>query len=157
MKTMRSTRDRGRDSRGFSLAELSVLMAVIGSLCVLSLPTFISYYQSAQIRAAAADVASQLNLGRQMAIQRNQSVCVSIGSTAPQYYLGGCGGTLLFGATTDSYGNEAGHDGVTLSTTANPVFNNLGAATPAATITVTQGSRTLHVTVSSSGRVAVGP
>lgn len=132
-------------------------MAVIGSLCVLSLPTFLSYYQSAQIRAAAVDVASQLNLGRQMAIQRNQSVCVSIGSTAPQYYLGGCGGTLLFGATTDSYGNEAGHDGVTLSTTANPVFNNLGAATPAATITVTQGSRILHVTVSSAGRVTVGP
>jgi Tfp pilus assembly protein FimT len=154
---IRFARHAGDASRGFSLAELSVLLAVIGSLCVLSLAVFLSYYQSAQIRAAASDVAAQLNLGRQMAIQRNGSVCVSIGSTAPQYYLGTCGGTLLLGATTDSYGNEAGHDGVTLSTTANPVFNNLGAATPAATITVTRGSRTLHVTVSASGRVAVGP
>jgi Tfp pilus assembly protein FimT len=157
METMRSTHDRRQDSRGFSLAELSVLMAVIGTLFVLSLPTFLSYYQSAQIRAAASDVASQLNLGRQMAIQRNQSICVSIGSAAPQYYLGGCGGTLLFGVTTDTYGNAASHNGITLSTTANPVFNNLGAATPAATITVTQGPRTLRVIVSSSGRVTVGP
>lgn len=157
MEIIRSTRHADQGSRGFSLAELSVLLAVIGSLCVLSLPVFLSYYQSAQIRAAASDVAAQLNLGRQMAIQRNQSVCVSIGSTAPQYYLGSCAGTLLLGVTTDSYGNEAGHNGITLSTTANPVFNNLGAATPAATITVTAGSRTLHVTVSASGRVAVGP
>jgi Tfp pilus assembly protein FimT len=139
------------------LAELSVLLAVIGTLCALSLPAFLSYYQSASIRAAASDVASQLNLGRQMAIQRNQSVCVSIGSTAPQYYLGSCAGTLLLGVTTNSAGNAAAHDGVTLTTTANPVFNNLGAATPAATITVTQGSRTLSVIVSASGRVTVGP
>jgi Tfp pilus assembly protein FimT len=139
------------------LAELSVLLAVIGTLCALSLPAFLSYYQSASIRAAASDVASQLNLGRQMAIQRNQSICVSIGSTAPQYYLGSCAGTLLLGVTTDSYGSATAHNGVTLTTTGNPVFSNLGAATPAATITVTQGSRTLSVIVSASGRVTVGP
>jgi hypothetical protein len=47
--------------------------------------------------------------------------------------------------------------GVTLTTTANPIFTNLGAAAPAATITVTQGSRSLTVTVAASGRVTVGP
>lgn len=142
---------------GFSLAELTVVIAVLGSLCVLSLPAFLSYYQSAQVRAAASDVAAQLNLGRQMAIQRNQSVCVSIGAAAPQYYLGTCAGTLLLGATTDAYGNGAAHDGVTLSSTGNPIFTNLGAAAPAATVTVTQGSRSLSVIVSASGRVTVGP
>ena len=157
METTRFIHGGRRGNGGFSLAELSVLLAVIGTLCALSLPAFLSYYQSASIRAAASDVASQLNLGRQMAIQRNQSICVSIGSTAPQYYLGGCAGTLMLGVTTNSSGNAAAHDGVTLTTTANPVFNNLGAATPAATITVTQGSRTLSVIVSASGRVTVGP
>jgi Tfp pilus assembly protein FimT len=157
METTRFIHGGRRGSRGFSLAELSVLLAVIGTLCALSLPAFLSYYQSASIRAAASDVASQLNLGRQMAIQRNQSICVSIGSTAPQYYLGSCAGTLLLGVTTDSYGSATAHNGVTLTTTGNPVFSNLGAATPAATITVTQGSRTLSVIVSASGRVTVGP
>jgi prepilin-type N-terminal cleavage/methylation domain-containing protein len=147
----------GRGHGGFSLAELTVVIAVIGTLCVLSLPLFLSYYQSARVRAAASDVAAQLNLGRQMAIQRNQSICVTIGTSAPQYRQGTCGGTILTGATTDASGNAAAHDGVTLTTTANPIFTNLGAAAPAATITVTQGSRSLNVTVSASGRVTVGP
>ena len=147
----------GRGQGGFSLAELTVVIAVIGTLSVLSLPFFLSYYQSAQIRAAASDVAAQLNLGRQMAIQRNQNICVTIGTSAPQYRQGTCGGTILTGATTDASGNASAHDGVTLTTTANPIFTNLGAAAPAATITVTQGSRSLSVIVSASGRVTVGP
>jgi prepilin-type N-terminal cleavage/methylation domain-containing protein len=147
----------GRGQGGFSLAELTVVITVIGTLSVLSLPFFLSYYQSAQVRAAAADVVAQLNLGRQMAIQRNQSICVTIGTSAPQYRQGTCGGTILTGATTDASGNAAAHNGVTLTTTANPIFTNLGAAAPAATITVTQGSRSLSVIVSASGRVTVGP
>lgn len=153
---MRPLRGEGRSNSGFSLAELSVILAVIGSLCVLSMPVFLTYYQSAQLRAAASAVASQLNLGRQMAIQRNTPVCVRIGTTALQYFLNTtCTGTPISGVTTDSSGYTADHDGITLTTSANPVFTNLGAAAPAATITVTRGSRTLHVSVTVSGRVTV--
>jgi Tfp pilus assembly protein FimT len=147
----------GNDPRGFSLAELCVLLAVIGSLCGLTLPAFLSYYQTAQVRAAAYDIASQLNLGRQMAIRRNQSVCVSIGTRAPQYYLGSCSGSRLTGVTTDGDGNASSHPGISLTSSANPVFSNLGAAAPAATIAVSQGTQTLTVTVSASGRVGIGP
>ena len=56
MKGVRSP-ERRHDQRGFSLAELSVLLTVIGSLCVFVLPAFLSYYQTAQVRAAAYDVA----------------------------------------------------------------------------------------------------
>lgn len=157
MKTIRLAREQKPAQGGFSLAEMTVLLAVIGSLCVLSLPIFLSYYQSAQVRSAASDVAGFVNQGRQLAIQRNQSVCVSIGSTAVQYRLGSCGGTVWTGAITTSAGNVNTPDGITLTTTANPVFSNLGAATPAATITVSQGTRTLSVVVASSGRVSLGP
>lgn len=156
-KIARSRLNGGRGCRGFSLAELSVLLAVIGTLFALSLPSFLSYYQSAQIRAAASSVAAQLNLGRQMAIQRNQSVCVSIGGSAPQYHQGTCAGAALLNATTDSAGNASSNSGITLTTTGNPIFTNLGAANPAATITVHQGPRTLSVIVSASGRITVGP
>ena len=136
---------------------MTVLLAVIGSLCALSLPVFISYYQTAQVRGAASNVAAFVNQGRQLAIQRNQSVCVSIGSTAVQYRLGSCGGTVWTGAITNASGKVNAPDGISLTTTANPVFSSLGAATPAATITVSQGSRTLSVIVASSGRVSLGP
>ena len=46
--------------------------------------------------------------------------------------------------------------GIALTTTADPVFTNLGAAAPAATVTVTHGSTSLSVIVSASGRVIVG-
>jgi Tfp pilus assembly protein FimT len=157
MKRTRAREDATSPQAGFSLAELSMLLAVIGVLFGLSLPAFISSYRTAQVRSAAMDVAAQLNLGRQMAIQRNRSVCVSIGTRAPQYYLGSCAGTPLLGPTTDALGYADPHGGVTLTTTANPVFSNLGAANPAATITVTYGDRSLHVIVSASGRVTVGP
>lgn len=141
---------------GFSLAELIVLLVAVGALISLSLPAFTSYYKSAQVRAAAATIAAQLNQGRQLAIQRNQSVCVHIASTAVHYAQGGCAGTVWVGPGTDAGGNIPAPAGITLTASADPVFSNLGAATPAATVTVTRGSASLTVIVSSLGRVTVG-
>ena len=143
---------------GFSLAELMVILAVIGSLFSLSLPSFLRYYNSAQVRAAAAEVAAYLNQGRQMAIQRNGNTCVHIMPTTLHYHLGTCAaGAVWLGPGTDAAGEIRVPAGITMATTANPVFNNLGATAPAATITVAQGSSSLHVTVSASGRVTVAP
>jgi len=73
------------------------------------------------------------------------------------YHLGGCGGPAWLGPGTDASGNIPASDNITLSTTADPVFNYLGAATPAATYTVTRGATSLTVSVSASGRVVIGP
>ena len=144
---------------GFSLAELTVLVAVIGALFSLSLPAFISYYQSAQVRGAAADVAAYVNRGRQLAIQLNCSVSVVTNPSAIQYIQGGNCPTpgVWRGSGTDAGGNIPVPDGIALAASATPVFNNLGAAAPAATLTVTHGSSSLSVLVSASGRVTVGP
>jgi len=159
---MRPTRPRGgpaRNQAGFSLAELTVLLAVIGALFSLSLPAFLNYYQTAQVRGAAADVAAYVNQGRQLAIQLNCSVSVVITPTAIKYIQGANCQTpgVWTGAGTDAGGNIPAPDGITLATSATPVFTNLGAAAPAATLTVTHGSSSLSVLVSASGRVTVGP
>ncbi len=142
---------------GFSLPELVVLLAVVGALFSLSIPYFMSYYQTAQVRSAASNIASFLNQGRQLALQRNASVCVQITPTAMHYNLGTCAGPVWLGPGTDAAGNIPAPDGITLATTADPVFTYLGAAAPAATYTVTHGTQTLSVTVSASGRVTTGP
>lgn len=144
---------------GFTLAELAVLLAVIGALFSLSLPTFITYYQSAQLRGAAADVAAYVNQGRQLAIQMNCSVAVGISAVAITYTRQGNCRTpgVWTGAGTDAAGNIPAPEGMTLATSATPVFNNLGAAAPAATVTVTHGSSSLSVLISASGRVTIGP
>ena len=158
MKILRYGRGTARGRGGFSLAELSVLLAVIGSLCVLSLPVFLSYYQTAQVRGAASDIAAYVNLGRQLAIQRNGSVCVHIKPAAVHYHLNtNCSGQKWVGPGTAANGDIQAPDGIALTTTADPVFTYLGAAAPAGTVTVTHGSRSLSVIVSASGRVTVGP
>ena len=142
---------------GFTLAELSALLAVLGALFGLSLPTLMSYYQSAHVRGAAADIAAYLNQARQIAIRRNQSTCVHITAEAVQYHLGTCGsGPLWVGPGTDSNGHLPAPAGITLASSADPVFTNLGAAVPAATVTVTHGRASLSVIVSASGRVTIG-
>jgi prepilin-type N-terminal cleavage/methylation domain-containing protein len=149
----------GLSQGGYSIAELMVVVAIIGILAASSAPFFVSYYQSAKVKAAAEDLAGYINQARQLAIRTNNNVCVQITATSLQLRQGGCAGTIWTGAGTDSLGNIRTAQGVTLATTANPVFSYLGAATPAATYTVTNTDTglSLHVILSASGRVTIGP
>jgi Tfp pilus assembly protein FimT len=132
----------------------------MGILAVLATPMFLTYYQGARLRVAAEEVATFLNHGRQLGIKENVGVCVQITATAMHYRIGDCASLLLWiGPGTDGAGNVSLPQGVTLTTTADPVFTYLGAANPAATYTVTntQTAATLRVFVSGSGRVSIGP
>ena len=151
--------ERQTAQAGFSLAELLVVIAVIGILAAMTTPFFISYYQSAALKAAAEELVTFLNQGRQIAIKENQSVCVQTTSGAIQMRVNGCSGTIWVGPGTDASGNWKVPQGFTLTSSAAPVFSYLGAASPAATYTVrsTVSGRTLSVNLSASGRVNVGP
>ncbi len=144
------------------MIELMLVLTIIGALGVLATPFFLTYYQAARLRVGAEEVAAFINLGRQLAIRQNSATCVHIGSAAVQYYVGdaacACTGAAWVGPGTDSAGNAKLPDGIHLSGT-DFAFSYLGAATPASTITVTnsQSSATVHVTVAASGRVSIGP
>jgi Tfp pilus assembly protein FimT len=155
----RQLRGPSQSRAGFSLVELTVLLAVIGALFSLSLPVFVTYYQTAKVRGAAAELAAYMNLGRQLAIQLNCSVAVGItASTITYTRQGNCQTPGVWtGTGTNAAGDIPAPDGITLATSATPIFTNLGAAAPAATLTVTHGSSSLSVLVSASGRVTVGP
>jgi len=137
--------------------ELALVMAILGVLTVLATPSFLNYYQASKLRTAAEQVAASLNQGRQLGIQQNVGVCVHIQSTALQYLLGSCTGTAWVGPGTDSDGNLAAPSGVTLSTSADPIFGYLGNGLQGASITVTnaQTGDTALVCVAVSGRVSI--
>ncbi|HUG36409.1 MAG TPA: GspH/FimT family pseudopilin [Candidatus Limnocylindrales bacterium] len=157
------TRDRRRSlcaSRaGFSMAELLVVCAIFGILASASVPFFLRYYQTAALRTATEELASFLNQGRQIAIKVNQPVCTQTAAGSIRFRINGCAGTIWLGPNTDASGNLKVPAGFTLGSSADPIFNYLGAATPAATYTVTQATtgRTLRVTVAATGRVLVVP
>jgi prepilin-type N-terminal cleavage/methylation domain-containing protein len=148
-----------RRQSGFSLIELVLVVAILGILAVLAMPMFLTYYQASQLRVAAEEVATFLNQGRQLGIKENVGVCARITATAMRYHIGSCGGAAWVGAGTDATGYISVPQGVTLTTTADPVFSYLGAASPAATYTVTntQTGATLQVKVAASGRVCIAP
>jgi type IV fimbrial biogenesis protein FimT len=143
---------------GFTLAELVMVIAVIGILAVMAVPSFLSYLRAAGLKSSAQQVVTLVNQARELAIKENGNVCVTLPSaTQMTYRLGSCAGSAWVGAGTDATGNVNLPPGVTASASANPVFNYVGSALPAATytLTYTQTGATLTVSVAASGRVAI--
>ena len=148
-----------RGHAGYTVIEILLVLGIIGILTVIATPAFLGYYQGAQLRVAAEEVAAFLNQGRQLAIVQNRSICVHSTSTAMHYRQGTCAGTTWTGPGTDASGSIAVPAGITLSATADPIFNYVGGNTSGATYTIThtQSSTLVHVVVALSGRVSITP
>lgn len=145
---------------GFTLAELVILIAVIGILSVMAVPAFLRYLQAATLKSGAQQFVTMINQARELAIKENGNVCVKLSSpTQMTYALNSCTGTAWVGAGTDAAGHINLPPGTTATAGANPIFNYVGSALPAATFTLTniQTNATLTVSVAASGRVTIQP
>lgn len=152
--------------RGFTLAELVILIAVIGILSVMAVPSFLRYYQAATLKSGAQQFAALVNQARELAIKENGKLCVKMSSpTQMRYTFIDCSNTAVawVGPGTDAAGNINLPPGITaapLTVTANPIFDYVGSAATQAggfTLTNTQTGATLTVSVAASGRVTVAP
>src|SRR5262249_35143372 len=90
--------------RGVGLAELIVVVAILGLLAALGVPYLVSYWQASPFTAGAQEHQTFLNGARQLAIRNNTSVCVKRNSPGIQYLTNGCAGTVWTGAATDNAG-----------------------------------------------------
>lgn len=137
-----------------------MLVAVIGIITAVSAPAFVSYWRAATLKGGAQELATILNRARQIAISTNSTVCVSQSTNKVRFLTGGCSGTVWTGPGTDGNGWITLQNSVQVSaTTANVVFNFMGAATTSGIYTVTNpiNNSTMSVTVALSGRVTTGP
>lgn len=144
------------DSRGFNLPELLVLLAIIGTLTTMSAPAFLTYWHAAAVKGGAQELTTLLNRARQLAIAQNTTVCINQSGNNVQFLTGGCGGTVWTGAGTDGNGWFTLQNSINVSsTTANVIFDYMGAATIAGTYTVQNpvDNSTMTVTVTLSGRI----
>lgn len=150
------------NARGYTMAELLVVVAVVGVLSALGYPYFATYLQSASLKAGAQELKTIINGARQLAIARNANVCMTLSNNMAVYRINvssTCGGgTIFVGSITKADGTIALSNEIQVTgTTANVVFTNLGAASTAGTYTVRNPttSSTMNVIVAASGRVTI--
>ncbi len=146
------------DGRGFTLAELLVLFAIVGILSTMSVGAFLTYWHAATVKGGAQELRTILNQARQLAIAQNTTVCVNQNGTSVQFLTGGCSGTVWTGPGTDGNGWFTLQNSVNVSSaTANVAFDYMGAGTTAGTYTVQNpvDNSTMTVTVALSGRITI--
>ena len=136
------------------------MVAIIGLVTAIAMPFFFSYWKSATLKAGAEELATLLNVARQLAIKDNTSFCVARESsgTRIRYEQASCGGTAWTGPGTDSSGWIRLANSVEVSAaTASVIFTYLGAASPGGTYTVRNptDNSTMSVVVAASGRVSI--
>lgn len=137
-----------------------MLIVSIGSLlAVLVAPTLIGFARTSALQAGARELATVINLGRQLAISHNTPVCVEALDMGIRLRLGGCGGVIWTGPGAGGGGviQLSNPSAFRIAATANVVFTSLGAASPAGTYTVTNPltNRMRTVVVAASGRVSL--
>ena len=158
---------RVRHSRGVTLIELMVTIAVLAILAMLAAPSFADFFQRYRLRGAAEEVTSLVANARAEALMRNRNVGVVFSGTGENWCVGAvstpdpAGGTLVPNAadcdcTTDPASSTcklgervtlvkgSEHDGVAVSSAASPAtitFDRLtGAVAPLTGTTATMQS-----------------
>ncbi|HEX2834097.1 MAG TPA: GspH/FimT family pseudopilin [Thermoanaerobaculia bacterium] len=75
---------RRRSTSGYSLAELLVVVAIIGVLSLVSVPAFMNYRNSAKLKSSMRQFVADLRWARQRAITENHPTMISFKTGAGQ-------------------------------------------------------------------------
>lgn len=131
--------------RGFTLAELIIVLLLTGILAVVAIPRFVQTSEFAS-RGARDYVASGLRYAQKSAVAMRRNVCVDVGASALVVTYAtasgsgqpcAAGNTLPNPATGQPFASTSYEQGASVSTPTAIVFDALGRASPAATISVT--------------------
>jgi prepilin-type N-terminal cleavage/methylation domain-containing protein len=83
MRRHRSVERRHRREAGFSLAEMLVVVAMVGIMALAAVPWFVKISQRQQIKSAAREISIALAAARMTAVKRNAQVSFVASSTTP--------------------------------------------------------------------------
>lgn len=103
-------RERHERGDGFTLAELVVVMAIIGILGVLSTTGWLRYQRAVEQRGTAQELVSALRNAQQASLAEAVTYCVSFDSAARSYTVSkfSCGSTGTMGKTATTQSPRVG-------------------------------------------------
>ena len=122
--------------KGFTLVELTIVIALIAVVSAIAVPNIVVWRQNAELRGAARDLLSDIQLAKITAIERNKYCAITFNQSPPGYmiyvdanenlqYDGGdesVKSVLLSTYGTTSYdSSQGGGDGLTFSNPSNAV------------------------------------
>lgn len=155
---IRTRHDGVRSQKGYGLAELLVVVAVIAIMAFIAVPWMLTYIPSATVNYAAREVQGSLNRAKLLAVATRQSICVKVVAGGYQFVQVSCGGTVWTGTGTDGAGvfRVANNITVTLSAGASPIFTQFGVAAQTGSFKVTaSGAPQQTISVNAAGRVTI--
>jgi type II secretion system protein H len=157
-------RELGR--KGFTLLEMMIVLAIIGTLCALALSSMHEYVKRTKLRNTAETVAADIRQARWKA--RMQSVpCTIVFDTDQQtYFISGSQNAILpegirfgvdpavSGKPSDPYSTPP-QDGISFdsgSVKNKARFYPTGTVAPTGSVYITDGKETMAITVAITGR-----
>lgn len=147
MPTIKDMPSDKQHSPGFSLVEMLVVIAVMGTLLVIAIPDIVRFSSGFKLGGAAREVATDLQYARLLAVKENRDIRVDF-STNSYQVVRVSGGTVV---KSRSFSTD--YSNVTL-TNVSITFYSRGNSS-ANTVTVSIPGRTKNVTVAPTGRVKV--
>ena len=97
---MRHSDDR---QKGFTLVELMITLAVLAILSAVAVPNFLDWIPKYQLKGAASELFSNLQLAKMTAIKENTTCSVAF-STSPDRYVISIPGKTIKTVALSSYG-----------------------------------------------------
>ncbi len=140
------SRSRNRlNQAGYTLTELSIVVAVVGILTAVAVPAFSGYLRRTRVDGSRNQLIADFYYARSLAIQRRETITMVF--TADQYVIQNGDGTVF--RTTPA------ENGVTFEASADPNFYAWGLA-DATDISIAGATLTRDVTLSPTGVVSHG-
>ena len=136
-------------TKGFSLVEMLIIVAIIGILAGISGMALMKWIPQANLKRAARTIVSMCQDARVEAIKRNQAVNFNCTNSICQVRLAAAPSTIL-----KQFNLSSMKGGVQLTSNYATTFNSRGRATPSQDIEIKNSAeRILTVTIRTSGSI----
>ena len=135
------------ESRGFTLAEILVAVAVFAILAAIAVPQFLAFRPVSRLNGAARQIYSELMWARSKAVSENTAYVVTFPTNQTMQ---------IAGATTKTVSIQTEYSDVTLTSSASTItFSSRGTIDVAPTITLTNSGGSKTVTVRITGTASI--